>query len=134
MNLYFLVEGRSIERKIYPQWLQYLLPDLKRVQYSDQVRENNYYLASGNGYPRILEDGLCNAIDKILETDRYDYFRQIFQAKNLVYTKKSPNQAQKQHYLEQLRLRVASNPEHLRTFQYFLDFCKRVQDDMKEAS
>ncbi|MBP0010740.1 MULTISPECIES: hypothetical protein [unclassified Roseofilum] len=73
MNLYFLVEGNSTERKIYPKWLEYLIPELKRVEYSDQVVNNNYYLISGEGYPRILHDGLENAIDKIQEVQNYDY-------------------------------------------------------------
>lgn len=73
MNIYFLVEGRSTEKKIYPKWLEYFVPDLVRVKYHDQVQTNNYYLISGEGYPRILYDGLENAVDKILEVPRYDY-------------------------------------------------------------
>ncbi|MFM6395245.1 MAG: hypothetical protein ACKPFF_01005, partial [Planktothrix sp.] len=73
MNIYFLVEGKSTERKIYPKWLEYLIPNLVRVQYYDQVENNNYYLISGEGYPKILYDGLENAVDKILEAPRYDY-------------------------------------------------------------
>lgn len=73
MNIYFLVEGRSTEKKIYPKWLEYLIPNLVRVKYHDQVQSNNYYLVSGEGYPRILYDGLENAVDKILETSKYDY-------------------------------------------------------------
>ncbi|MDB9493048.1 hypothetical protein PN441_02460 [Spirulina major CS-329] len=73
MNIYFLVEGNSTEKKIYPKWLEYLIPNLVRVRYHDQISSNNYYLISGKGYPRILYDGLENAIDKISETDKYDY-------------------------------------------------------------
>ena len=73
MNIYFLVEGNSTEKKIYPKWLEYLIPNLIRVQYHDQVKNNNYYLISGKGYPRILYDGLENAFDKILEIPKYDY-------------------------------------------------------------
>ncbi|AMW30176.1 MULTISPECIES: hypothetical protein [Arthrospira] len=73
MNIYFLVEGNSTEKKIYPKWLSYLVPELTRVKYHDQVQKNNYYLISGEGYPAILHDGLDNAIDKIRETNNYDY-------------------------------------------------------------
>jgi|JI91814CRNA_FD_contig_121_306066_length_2768_multi_9_in_0_out_0_4 hypothetical protein len=73
MNIYFLVEGRSTEKKIYPKWLEYLVPELVRVKYYDQVQANNYYLISGEGYPKILSDGLKNAVDKILEIPKYDY-------------------------------------------------------------
>ncbi|MDY6781204.1 MAG: hypothetical protein SW833_01385 [Cyanobacteriota bacterium] len=73
MNIYFLVEGNSTEKKLYPKWIEYLIPNLVRVQYHDRVNNNNYYLISGQGYPRILYDGLENAVDKILEIPKYDY-------------------------------------------------------------
>jgi hypothetical protein len=31
MNLYFLVEGQSTEKKVYPAWLSHLLLELNRV-------------------------------------------------------------------------------------------------------
>ncbi|MFN5892544.1 MAG: hypothetical protein ACK45Z_07910, partial [Dolichospermum sp.] len=73
MNIYFLVEGRRTEKKIYPAWLQYLIPQLQKVEYYDQVQENNYYLISGKGYPSILGDHLENALEKIQEKNNYDY-------------------------------------------------------------
>ncbi|MBP0017130.1 MAG: DUF4276 family protein [Cyanobacteria bacterium SBLK] len=73
MNIYFLVEGRHTEKKLYPEWLKYLIPELKRVTYHDEAKNNNYYLISAKGYPRILYDSLDNAIDKIKETNNYDY-------------------------------------------------------------
>jgi hypothetical protein len=73
MNIYFLVEGRSTEKKIYPKWLAYLIPTLTRVKFYDQVQVNNYYIISGNGYPNILDDGLENALEKIQETKKFDY-------------------------------------------------------------
>lgn len=73
MNIYFLVEGNSTEKKIYPQWLKYLVPELKQVKYFNEVQHNNYYLISGEGYPSILHDGLHNAVDKVQETQKYDY-------------------------------------------------------------
>lgn len=73
MNIYFLVEGNSTERKISPKWLSYLIPELKRVKYPDQVTQNNYYLISGEGYPALLYDPLDNAVDKIQEIKKYNY-------------------------------------------------------------
>lgn len=73
MNIYFLVEGNRTEKQLYPRWIEYLIPNLIRVKYHDQVENNNYYLISGKGYPRILHDGLENAVDKIMETLKYDY-------------------------------------------------------------
>ncbi|NER95972.1 MAG: hypothetical protein F6J86_19365 [Symploca sp. SIO1B1] len=73
MNIYFLVEGKSSEKKIYPKWLEYLIPQLNKVQYYDQVEENNYFLISGKGYPKTISHGIPNAIDKITEVGKYDY-------------------------------------------------------------
>lgn len=74
MNIYFLVEGRSTEKKLYPKWLKYYIPELKQVKFYEQVKHNNYYLISGNGYPLIIHDGIPNAVQKIQETGNYDYF------------------------------------------------------------
>lgn len=224
MNIYFLVEGNSTEKKIYPKWLGYLLPELIRVDYSHQVQNNNYYLISGKGYPRILYDGLENAIDKLQETQNYDYLaicvdadeetvdermsyiknfiqekklnlgntkleiiiqnrcmetwllgnrrifdsrqnlkpplsdyvkyydvsqedpeamgeygmrnhadfhckylQEIFVAKNIEYSKKSPGDARERYYLEQLQKRTEDNSTHLKSFQGFLNFCQMIK-------
>ena len=55
MNLYILVEGRQTERKLYPVWLSYALPDLKKIQKPELAQSNNYYLLSGEGWPSILK-------------------------------------------------------------------------------
>lgn len=73
MNLYFLVEGNSTEKKVYPAWLAHLLPELEQVQNYDAVVKNNYYLFSGGGYPSIY-DHITNAIEDILSIGKYDYF------------------------------------------------------------
>lgn len=64
MNLYFMVEGIT-ERKVYPQWISYLLPHLSRVNQASDARENNYYLISGGGFPSILNDHLANSIEEV---------------------------------------------------------------------
>lgn len=74
MNLYFLVEGRSSEKKIYPAWLSYLLPKLNQVKNFDEVTENNYYLFSAEGYPDIKNNAFPNAIEDINNNGNYDYF------------------------------------------------------------
>jgi hypothetical protein len=72
MNIYFLVEGET-ERKIYKAWLQYLIPELQQVKFSDRVERNNYFLVSGEGYPAILSEGIPNAIERIQESQKYQY-------------------------------------------------------------
>jgi hypothetical protein len=73
MNLYFLVEGRSTEKKVYPAWLSYLLPELKQVKNFDEVTENNYYLLSAGGYPCIKDRTLPDAIADINSVGKYRY-------------------------------------------------------------
>ncbi|KAA6329085.1 hypothetical protein EZS27_022077 [termite gut metagenome] len=72
MNVYFLVEGKRTERKVYPQWLSVLVPELARVDAADTVSENNYYLFSGEGFPSIL-DHLKNAVEEVNTIGKYDY-------------------------------------------------------------
>ncbi len=72
MNLYFLVEGKRTESKVYPKWMEYLLPELKRVENYRDVDNNNYYLVSGGGYPSIYNH-LKNAIKEVNSIQKYDY-------------------------------------------------------------
>lgn len=74
MNLYFLVEGRRTERKVYPKWLSYLLPELTQVNSYDTVDINNYYLISAEGYPSIIYDSIPDSIEDINSIGKYDYF------------------------------------------------------------
>ena len=73
MNIYFLLEGRSTEKKIYSSWLNYLLPELTKVKYYHQVARNNYCLVSAHGYPSIIHEYIPDAIEKIRETGKYSY-------------------------------------------------------------
>lgn len=55
MNLYFLVEGRRTEKKLYPAWLSYYLPHLQKVEKPEDAVGDSYHIISGNGYPSILK-------------------------------------------------------------------------------
>lgn len=46
---------------------------LTRVNQLDQVKDNNYFLLSGNGYPHIFTDVLKNSIDDINQVGIYSY-------------------------------------------------------------
>ncbi|MEG4023839.1 hypothetical protein [Microcoleus sp. S13C4] len=74
MNLYFLVEGKQSERKVYPAWLAHLLPELQRVDNCDDVNEKNYYLISGEGYPSLIYDFIPRSIAEINSNGKYSYF------------------------------------------------------------
>lgn len=73
MNFYFLVEGKT-EMALYPIWLSYIFPQLEKVDRYNQVIENQYYIASGDGYPSVLNnDYVKNAIQDINQYGKYDY-------------------------------------------------------------
>lgn len=73
MNFYFLVEGRRTEKKVYPKLLSYLLPQLSKVEFADEVIENHYYLISGEGYHQICGTFLETAIKEVNEHGNYQY-------------------------------------------------------------
>lgn len=74
MNLYFLVEGRSTEKKVYPKFIEHFFEGkLTKVSQFDEVVSNNYFLLSGNGYPRIFTDILKNSISDINKVGSYNY-------------------------------------------------------------
>jgi len=73
-NVYFLVEGRRTEMKLYPAWLEELRPDLSRVKNPDDIQTNNYYIFSGNGFPSLLHNHLKNAIQDVNRVGRYTSF------------------------------------------------------------
>jgi hypothetical protein len=74
MNIYFLVEGKRTEMKVYPKWLSHLIPELQRSTTFDAVTKNNYFIFSGNGFPSLLDNHLRNCIIDINNVGNYDYF------------------------------------------------------------
>lgn len=74
MNVYFLVEGRRTEKKIYPKWLSHLVPELTKVDFFDEVKEFNYKLFSGFGFPHLLHKHLRSSVEEVNESGNYDYF------------------------------------------------------------
>jgi hypothetical protein len=71
MNLYFIVEGDT-ERKVYPSWLNYLLPELQQVKNPSLAQNNNYYLISGGGYPALYQE-VEAAVENINISQKYNY-------------------------------------------------------------
>lgn len=74
MNIYFLVEGKQTERKVYPKWLSILLPEITEVDFFDDVVALNYKIFSGNGFPHLLHNHLQASIEDINAAGNYDYF------------------------------------------------------------
>ena len=73
MNVYFLVEGKRTEPKIYPAWLSLLVPDLQRVKQPQHVAGHHYYLFNSNGYPTVKDIHLPHAIEDINSIGTYHY-------------------------------------------------------------
>lgn len=82
MNIYFLVEGKT-ELKVYPKWLNHLLPHLSRVDFAQDASINNYYLISGLGYPRLLDTELVNSVAEINELGSYNYLVLVIDADDM---------------------------------------------------
>lgn len=82
MNLYFLVEGKRCERKIYPSWLSHLAPDYGRLvtPASAVMGQKAYYLISGEGYPSILHNHLPNAIRDVENNPVFAYLIVVIDA------------------------------------------------------
>ena len=72
MNLYFLVEGKRTEKKVYPAWLSHLAPNLKRVQFIEELDECGYFIFSGEGYPSLLDVHLENSIKDYQASGKFD--------------------------------------------------------------
>lgn len=73
MNLYIIVEGRRTEKKVYPIWLNHLIPKLQRVDNAFKALQNNYYLFNGNGFPALLHNHLRNSIAEVNELKQFNY-------------------------------------------------------------
>jgi hypothetical protein len=73
VNLYFLLEGKRTEKRLYGSWLPHLLPSFSRVDFFDDVESNNYFLFSGEGYPSLLDRHLPNAVQDISQSGRYSH-------------------------------------------------------------
>jgi len=83
LNVYFLVEGEKTEPQVYPQWLSHLVPKLSRVKFAQDAKENNYYLLSGMGSPRLLTNELANSVAEINELGNYNYLVLVIDADDM---------------------------------------------------
>lgn len=82
MNLYFLLEGRRTEKRFYPKLIEFLQPHFKQVQFSDDAKENNYYLISGEGFPSVCDNALPKAIEEVEDLGIFDYLILVLDTDN----------------------------------------------------
>ncbi len=73
MNLYFLVEGKRTEHRIYPKWIERLCPNLTRKEAAHEVDHDCYCLKSGRGYPSILTEYLGETILELNHHGKFDF-------------------------------------------------------------
>lgn len=64
--MYVLVEGEVGEKKVYREWIPLVNPNLNFAETLDDVKENNYFIIHGGGYPAYLET-IENAINDIIQ-------------------------------------------------------------------
>jgi len=83
MNIYFLVEGRRTEKKVYPKWMSHLIPELSEIKDPSLANGNNYYLFSGNGFPSILDNHLRNSVMEVNEINKFNYLVMCIDADEL---------------------------------------------------
>jgi len=51
LNLYFVVEGRRSEPRVYKAWINLVFPELSQVQRLEDINDNSFVMMAGNGYP-----------------------------------------------------------------------------------
>lgn len=74
MNVYFLVEGKSTEKKVYPKLVDFIFEgQLNQVKQVQEAQNNNFFLFTANGYPRIFTEVLKNAIIDINTYENYQH-------------------------------------------------------------
>jgi len=71
MNIYFIVEGKRTESKVYPAWLSYLAPNIRKISFFDEPDENTYKIVNANGQPFYPE--ISDAINEVNSVEKYDY-------------------------------------------------------------
>lgn len=55
-----------------------------------------------------------------------DYLERMLREKGIRYTKRNPGNAGEPHYIEALKKRIENNPDHLKTLNYFFQFCESI--------
>lgn len=73
MNCYVLVEGRRTEKIVLRAWFNIVFPELVEVQTPDDIKDNNYFILAGLGYPSYIRR-IPAAIEDIKRNHGIDHF------------------------------------------------------------
>jgi hypothetical protein len=61
------------------------------------------------------------------------YLKELFAARNMQYSKTMPRDVQEKYYLNELQSRAEKQPNHLPTFQGFIEFCELVRSQLAKG-
>ena len=64
----------------------------------------------------------------------YVYLKLMLAERNIRYTKEYPRDTAEPYYLVQLQERIEQTPQHLNSFQTFLDFCSQVNQQLQSTN
>jgi hypothetical protein len=87
VNLYFVVEGRRCEPRVYKAWIRHSFPGLSLAQRLDEIQGDSFYVVAGNGYPayeRRIEAALLDIADHPV----FDHLFICVDAEDLPYTER----------------------------------------------
>ncbi len=73
MNLYFLVEGKRTEKKVYRAWIGHVFPHLSEAHTIEAVMSNHFLLLAGHGYPSYHQR-ILDALEDIVRHRSIDHF------------------------------------------------------------
>jgi len=74
MNIYVVVEGEIGASKVYEKWINYLNPSLTVVYRIEDIKENNYFIKGGGGFPDLKNRIIKNSVEEINELQNIDRF------------------------------------------------------------
>jgi hypothetical protein len=87
VNLYFLVEGRQTERRVYEAWVRHAFPRLTLVRDVAEMTSDSYFIFCGNGYPSYLKR-IPDSLADIRDLPSIDHFFVCVDSEDLSYTDK----------------------------------------------
>ena len=87
MNIYVVVEGEIGEKYIYQRWIPYVNPTLSYVRNMFDIRDNDFSIISGMGYPQYL-DVIQSAIEDVNAHGNIDRFVVAVDAEEMSYEEK----------------------------------------------
>ena len=73
MNLYFLLEGRRTEKRVYRAWIQHIFPSFVEVSKVEELVHDNFYLLAGEGYPSYCAR-IPNCLQDIHQHGQIDHY------------------------------------------------------------